>query len=108
MSITPWIKTQHRTQLAPLWTISLTTDSGAANLSGLDDTALSMYFTNISTGAETQGAGTLHITSPASAGVVTYQVDTTDVVVGNYHVRLWVNFANGEEPFDLGTWTVEA
>ena len=106
MSIATWVKTQHQTQLAPLWTISLTTDSGTANLTGLTDSALSIYFTNISTGVETQGAGTLHITQ-TNPGVVTYQVDVTDVVVGNYHVRLWVNFANGEQPFDLGPWSVE-
>lgn len=103
-----WHKTQYKTQTAPLWTASLTTTSGATvNLTGLDDSDLSIYFKNISTEVEAQGAGTLHI-EQANPGIVSYQVDAADVVIGNYDVRLWVTFANGPVFFDLGTWSVES
>ena len=106
--ISPWLKTSFKTQLAPLWTISLTTNSGAAiNLTGLDDSALSIYFTNISTDIEIQGAGALHITQ-VNPGIVSYQVDSSDVVIGNYEVRVWIAFGNGPEPFSLGVWSVES
>ena len=106
--ISPWLKTSYKTQLAPLWTISLTTNSGAiVNLTGLDDSALSIYFKNISTNVETQGVGTLHIVQ-ANPAIVSYQVDTADVVIGNYDVRLWITFENGPDFFDLGTWSVES
>lgn len=106
--ISPWLKTSYKTQLAPLWTISLTTNSGATvNLTGLSDSALSIYFKNISTGIETQGVGTLHIEQP-TPGVVSYQVDAADVVIGNYDVRLWIVFGNGPDFFDIGVWSVES
>lgn len=107
MGISPWIKTSYQTQLAPLWTITLTNDSGTANLTGLTDSALSIYFKNLSTGIETKGVGTLHIVQ-ASSGIVSYQVDASDVVIGNYDVRLWVTFSNGPEFFELGTWSIES
>lgn len=106
MPLGTWVKTAYKTQTAPLWTISLTTTSGAVvNLTGLLDSALSIYFKNLSTGSEIQGNGTLHIVQ-ANPGIVSYQVDATDVVIGNYDVRLFVNFANGPEFFELGTWSV--
>lgn len=107
MGISPWVKSQHVTQLAPLWTITLASDSGTVNLTGLNDAALSIYFKDLSTNVETQGAGTLHIVQ-ANPGIVSYQVASADVVIGNYDVRLWATFANGPEPFDLGTWSVES
>ena len=105
MAIGTWIKSQYVTQLAPLWTINLTTPSGTVNLTGLTDSALSIYFKNISTEVETQGQGTLHI-SQSNPGIITYQVAPGDVVIGNYDVRLWVTFANGPDFFDLGAWSV--
>jgi hypothetical protein len=106
--ISPWLKTSYKTQLAPLWTISLITNSGViVNLTGLDDSALSIYFKDISTGVETQGVGTLHIVQ-SSPAIVSYQVNASDVVIGNYDVRLWVTFGNGPDFFDLGTWSVES
>ncbi len=107
MGIPIWVKSQYKTQLAPLWTISLTTTSGAVNLTGLSDSALSIYFKNISTGVETQGAGALHIVQ-VNPAIVSYQVDILDVVIGNYDVRLWVTFGNGPEFFDVGVWSVES
>lgn len=106
MGISPWIKSASQTQLAPLWTVTLTNDSGTANLTGLLNSALTIYFKNISTGTETQGQGTLNIVTPAS-GIISYQVNTNDVAIGLYRVRVWVAFPNGVEPFDLGTWVVQ-
>lgn len=106
MALGTWVKTAYKTQTAPLWTISLTTTSGiAVNLTGLTDSALSIYFKNLSTGVETPGVGTLHIVQ-ANPGIVSYQVDASDVVIGNYDVRLWITFSNGPDFFDLGTWSV--
>lgn len=107
MGISPWIKSASKTQLAPSWTETLTTDSGTANLTGLDDTALSIYFKNISNGQETQGQGTLHIVQ-ANPGIVSYQPNVNDVSIGMYRVRVWITFANGPEVFELGLWSVEA
>jgi|SRR5579862_3544416 len=107
MPISPWYKTTHVTQTAPLWTENIVTDSGTENLFGLDDDDLSLFFTNTSNGVETQGAGTLHITQ-ANPGIVTYQVASADVVVGMYRVTLWITFTNGPQPFLLGIWDVIA
>lgn len=108
MALGTWVKTQYKTQTAPLWTISLTTTSGAiVNLTGLNDSALSIYFKDLSNDNEKQGAGTLHIVQ-SNPAIISYQVDATDVVIGNYDVRLWVTFGNGPEFFSLGTWSVES
>lgn len=106
MGISPWIKSASKTQLAPSWTETLTTDSGTANLTGLDNTTLSIYFKNVSNGVETQGQGTLQIVQ-ANPGIVSYQVNANDVAIGLYRVRLWITFPNGPEPFELGLWSVE-
>lgn len=106
MGISPSIKSQYQTQTAPLWTMTLTTDSGTANLIGLSKTALTIYFKNISSGVETQGQGDLEIVQ-SNPAIISYQPVANDVAIGLYHVRLWVAFSNGSEPFDLGTWTVE-
>ena len=107
MAISPWIKSQYQTQLAPSWTETLVTDSGTANLTGLSDAALTVYFKNISNGVETQGTGTLHIVQ-ANPGIVSYQPVAADVVVGMYHTRVFVAFSNGPEPFELGVWSIES
>lgn len=106
MGISPTIKSQYQTQLAPLWTVTLTTDSGTANLTGLTKTALAIYFKNISNGVETQGQGDLEIVQ-ANPGIISYQLNANDVVIGMYRVRLVVTFSNGPEFFDMGLWTVE-
>src|SRR6266702_3540466 len=106
VGISPWIKSSHQTQLAPSWTETLVTDSGStANLTGLSDSALTIYFTNVSNGVETKGTGALHIVQ--AAGIVSYQVGTNDVLLGMYHVRVWVAFVNGPSVYDLGVWSVE-
>lgn len=106
MGISPWIKSASKTQLAPSWTEALTTDSGTANLTGLDASALSVEFKNVSNGRVTQGQGTFSIIQ-ADPGIISYQVAANDVNIGNYGVRVWVTFANGPECFDLGIWPVE-
>lgn len=107
MGISPWVKSASQTQLAPLWTVTLTNDSGTANLTGLSNTALTIYFKNISNGVETQGQGALNIVTAAS-GIISYQVNANDVAIGLYRVRVVVTFSNGPEFFDMGVWSVES
>jgi hypothetical protein len=107
MGTSPWIISQNHTQLAPSWTETLTTDSGSgANLTGLTTSALSVEFKNISNGTTTQGQGTFTIVQ-ANPGIVSYQVASGDVAIGLYHVRVWVAFSNGSQPFEMGLWSVE-
>ncbi len=87
MGISPWIKSQFKAQLAPLWEISLETDSGTVDLSGLSDSDLSIYFKNIINAIEIQGAGTLHIVQ-SNPGIVSYQVNVADVVIGFRYWRM--------------------
>lgn len=105
MPISPTYKTANNTQLAPLWTESVMSDSGPENLTGLSDSALSIYFKNTSNGVETQGVGTLHI-SQANPAIVTYQPSSADVVVGMFRAMLWIQFSNGPKSFSLGIWDV--
>lgn len=106
MAISPWYKSQFQTQLAPSWQETLTTDSGTANLTGLSDSALTIYFKNTANGVETQGQGTLHIVQ-ANPAIVSYQPIAADVVVGMYLTRLVVTYSNGADFFTLGIWSIE-
>ncbi len=119
MAITPW----YVGQLSPAWVISLVPDKGVVNISGLVTGNFSLLIRNIGTatgaGSETSGLGTFSAITAAvttmvddelqiiSHASVQYQLASADVVVASkYHLFVIVNFVNGPEPFDLGTWEV--
>lgn len=102
MSLNPWKVTQQ----APLWTITLTTDSGADNITGLTAGSFSIIFKQTSNGPgqgqETTGTGTFAIVT-ANPAVITYQVSVADVTnAGTYLVTVWATFSNGPKPWELG------
>lgn len=106
MPLNPWKTTQQ----APLWTITLNTDSGADNITGLVAGNFSMIFKQTSQGAnqgvETTGTGTFAIVT-ANPAVITYQVSVTDVTnAGTYAVTVWATFSNGPKPWELGEWDI--
>ena len=112
--ITPW----YVGQLSPIWTIQLIPDSGYVNVTGLVVGNFSLRILNTATGVETTGQGTFSnitaavttqsggqtiVVTPAS---VQYQPVAADVVAGIYTLWCDVTFANGKEPFLIGTWQV--
>ena len=110
--ITPW----YVGQLAPIWTIQLIPDTGYVNVTGLVVGNFSLRILNTATGVETTGQGTFSnitaavlngsiVVTPAS---VQYQPVAADVVAGTYTLWCDVTFANGREPFLIGTWQVIA
>ena len=100
MSLSPW----YQGMLSPAWKLSLTTESGNADLTGVSASALSLQFHNLASGIATIGAGTFSIVQ-ASPAIVQYQLATNDVLIpGKYEVSVIVAYTNGPALYGPIEW----
>lgn len=105
MGISPW----HTGKTAPIWSITLTTDSGTgANLTGLTPSALQLLIKNRDRGDDIiqTGTGTFTIVQ-ANPALVTYQLSSQDVTTpGNYEIYVIVTYSNGPESYGPALWSL--
>lgn len=95
MPITPWYVSDQ----APAWTITLNTDSGTTNLTGLTTSAFTAKIKNNATGVVSTGTGTFTI-QQTNPGIIQYQTSSADVsTIGIYTVYVVVAFSNGPQTF---------
>lgn len=112
MAITPW----YAGDTAPLLTIQLLPDSGVVDITGLSTSSFTLVIRNSNAVTQANGQGTFSaltaavvvngvVTSPAS---IQYQLSSSDIAVGLYHLYLKVQFGTRQQTFDCGPWQVVA
>lgn len=99
--------TWYTTQTSPIWTISLTTDSGVVvDLTGVASTSIVLLFKNTANGTETTGTGTVAITQVRPA-IITYQPSSGDVASpGSFNIFAIVTFATGPGFYGPYAWNI--
>ena len=100
MSITPW----YAGITSPEWELTLTGESGAADLTGLTASNITLEFHNLTTGIKQNGAGTVTI-AQANPAIIHYQLANTDVESpGTYKISVIVNYTNGPALYGPNDW----
>lgn len=104
MAVTPW----YVGQTAPALQITLNTDSGQDNITGLVAGNFAMVLRNTGTGSDTNGTGTFVILN-ASPAVVSYAFSSGDVTTAaNYQLIIKATFPTGIKVYDPILFTLTA
>lgn len=104
MAVTPW----YTTQTAPALQISLNTDSGQENITGLVAGNFALVIRNTSNNTDANGTGTFAILN-ANPAVVTYSFSSGDVTTaGNYQLIIKATYPSGTKVFDPVPFTITA
>jgi hypothetical protein len=90
-----------------LWTITLNTDSGADNLTGIVVANISIIIKNMSSLVETTSTGAITIVT-ANPAVITWQPTSADAgTPGYYNVIPQVTFSTGPFRYDPIPWLIQ-
>lgn len=104
MAFQPWFQNM----TSPSWQVTLNTDSGAENLTGIAASALSLIIRRVDVNppVDQAGAGSFVITQ-ANPAIITYTINTADVAVaGNFQLFFKCAFSNGTAFYDPITFNI--
>ncbi len=102
MAITPW----YVGQTAPALQITLNTDSGSDNVTGLVAGNFAMVLRNTGTNSDSNGTGTFVIVN-ANPAIITYAFSSGDVTTaGSYQLIVKATFPSGVKIYDPISFTL--
>lgn len=110
MPISPWAKGDRK----PLWTFSLSPDTGSFDITGLTTADFKLKMRNISNGVVTTGTGTFSALTAASGGnpaTIDYQLSAADVAtlgMSENTVVLKEDTADQRTFKQSGVWSLES
>lgn len=88
------------------WSITLNTDTGADNITGVVVGNISVVIKNMSSLVETTSTGTITIVT-ANPAVITWQPTTNDTAsIGYFNVIVVIQFSGGPIRYDPIPWVI--